>query len=83
VNASSVGLKADDAAIVPTDCLKSAHWVYDCIYQPPVTPLLAQAGALGCRWANGRSMLLHQGALAFQQWFPGSEPLPVMTAALG
>jgi shikimate dehydrogenase len=83
VNASSVGLKAGDAAIVPATCLKPAHWVYDCIYQPPVTPLLAQAGVLGCRCANGRSMLLHQGALAFQHWFPGTEPLAVMTAALG
>ena len=82
VNASSVGLKPGDAAILPPACLKPEHWVYDCIYQPPVTPLLAAAAALGCRHANGRSMLLHQGALAFQHWFPGTEPLAAMTAAL-
>lgn len=82
VNASSVGLKAGDAAILPVACLKPEHWIYDCIYQPPVTPLLAQAGAMGCRVANGRGMLIHQGALAFQHWFPGSDPLAVMMAAL-
>ncbi len=83
VNASSLGLKAGDPASLPEGCLKPSHWVYDCIYQPPVTPLLAMAAAMGCRHANGRGMLLHQGALAFQHWFPGHEPLAVMTSALG
>jgi shikimate 5-dehydrogenase len=27
-------------------------------------------------------MLLHQGALAFQHWFPQTDPLAVMRAAL-
>ena len=82
VNTSSVGLKAGDPPILPAACLRPDHWVYDTIYQPPVTPLLALAGALGCRTANGLSMLLQQGALAFQQWFPDTDPLPVMRAAL-
>lgn len=83
VNASSVGLKPGDPAILPESCLKPQHRVYDCIYQPAVTPLLARAAALGCRTANGRSMLIHQGALAFQHWFPQTDPLAVMRAALG
>jgi shikimate dehydrogenase len=62
--------------------LKKEHLVYDTIYQPPVTPLLAMAGGLGCRTANGLSMLIHQGALAFQHWFPGADPLAVMRAAM-
>jgi shikimate dehydrogenase len=82
VNTSSVGLKPGDPPILATECLKPEHLVYDTIYQPPVTPLLALAAERGCRTANGLSMLLHQGALAFQHWFPGSEPLPVMRAAL-
>ena len=83
VNASSVGLKPGDPAILPAGCLRREHWVYDCIYQPPVTPLLALAGEVGCRTANGRGMLIQQGALAFQHWFPGTDPLAVMAAALG
>ena len=82
VNTSSVGLKPGDPAILPSACLKKDHLVYDTIYQPPVTPLLAAANSLGCRTANGLSMLIHQGALAFQHWFPGSEPLPVMKRAI-
>jgi shikimate dehydrogenase len=82
VNASSVGLKPGAAAVVPAACLRPGHWVYDCIYEPPLTPLLELARATGCRYANGRSMLIHQGALAFEHWFPGTAPLAVMTAAL-
>jgi shikimate dehydrogenase len=82
VNTSSVGLKAGDPAILPAACLKKQHLVYDTIYQPPVTPLLAVADGLGCRTANGLSMLIHQGALAFLHWFPGTDPLPVMQRAL-
>jgi shikimate dehydrogenase len=82
VNTSSVGLKPGDPVILPTSCLKKEHLVYDTIYQPPVTPLLAATNSLGCRTANGLSMLIHQGALAFQHWFPGSNPLPVMKRAI-
>lgn len=83
VNTSSVGLKPGDPSILPAVCLKRDHLVYDTIYQPPVTPLLALANEVGCRTANGLSMLVHQGALAFRHWFPGTEPLPVMKRALG
>jgi len=80
VNASSVGLKPGAPSILPASSLKAGQLVYDCIYQS--TPLLEQAAARGCRTADGRSMLIHQGALAFQRWFPGSEPLAVMRAAV-
>ncbi len=82
VNTSSVGLKEGDPSILPAACLKKEHLVYDTIYKPPVTPLLAVAGGLGCRTANGLSMLINQGALAFQHWFPGTDPLPVMRRSL-
>ncbi len=82
VNTSSVGLKPGDPSILPAACLKTEHLVYDTIYKPAVTPLLAVANAAGCRTANGLSMLIHQGALAFQIWFPGSEPLGVMKRAI-
>ena len=82
VNTSSLGLKAGDGSILPAACLRDAHLVYDTIYQPPVTPLLALAESAGCRTANGLSMLIQQGALAFQIWFPGTDPLPQMRAAM-
>lgn len=82
VNTSSVGLRQGDPSILPPACLRKGHLVYDTIYQPSVTPLLEMAQVLGCRTANGLSMLIHQGALAFQHWFPGTEPLPVMERAI-
>ncbi len=82
VNTSSLGLKPGDSSILNSECMKPAHFVYDTIYQPAVTPFLALANQLGCRTANGLSMLIHQGALAFQLWFPETKPLAVMRMAL-
>ncbi len=78
VNTSSVGLKEGDPTILAAACLKKEHLVYDTIYKPAITPLLGLANGHGCRTANGLSMLIHQGALAFQHWFPGTEPLSEM-----
>jgi len=83
VNTSSVGLKIGDPSIIPISCLKPPHFVYDTIYQPAITPLLAMANLVGCRTSNGMSMLLHQGVLAFQYWFPQTQPLIPMGKALG
>jgi shikimate dehydrogenase len=82
VNTSSIGLKVGDPSILPAACLKKDHLIYDTIYKPAVTPLLGMANDLGCRTANGLSMLIHQGALAFQHWFPGTQPLAEMKRAL-
>lgn len=82
VNTSSVGLKEGDPSILPPSCLKASHLVYDTIYQPPVTPLLAAANAMNCRTGNGLSLLIHQGVLAFQHWFPQTDPLAVMRQAM-
>jgi len=77
-----VGLAAGDPSVLAAQCLVPKQLVYDAIYHPPVTPLLALASQAGCRTSNGLSMLLRQGALAFQHWFPQAEPLAVMRAAL-
>jgi shikimate dehydrogenase len=57
--------------------------VYDMIYNPAVTPLLAQARSLGIPCANGLSMLVHQGAKALEIWtgIPASRLAPAMRAA--
>lgn len=56
--------------------------VYDLVYNPSETRLVAQARAAGCQATNGLGMLLRQGALAFELW-TGREPdTNVMRAAL-
>ena len=82
VNTTSVGLKPDDGSPMPEHCLRSGLCVYDTIYRPAVTPLLAASKLAGARTANGLSMLLHQGVLAFQHWFPQTDPLAIMRQAL-
>ena len=84
LNATSLGLKADDAS--PLDekqfPLKQTHAVFDMIYRPAETRLLAAAKAAGSRTANGLGMLLHQGAKAFEIWTGKTAPLDVMRRAL-
>lgn len=82
VQTSSLGLKADDAKVIPDDCFLTRHCAYDTIYKPAETRFLGSARKAGCRTDNGLSLLLHQGALAFQHWFPGTDPLPYMRAAM-
>ena len=85
INATSAGLKPSDP--LPLDLAALAArarpaGVYDMIYNPPVTPLLAQACVLGLPAANGLSMLVHQGARALQIWSESSVPVPAMQAAV-
>ena len=56
--------------------------IYDTIYTAGRTRLMQAADEAGARSANGLSMLLHQGALAFEIWFNREAPLEVMRAAL-
>jgi shikimate dehydrogenase len=84
LNATSLGLKPDDTS--PLDekqfSLKQTRAVYDMIYRPAETKLLAAAKAAGRRTANGLGMLLHQGAKAFEIWTGQPAPLAVMRRAL-
>ena len=83
VQTTSLGLKAEDPQVIPDSCFLSRHCAYDTIYQPAETAFLKSAKAKGCLTDNGMSLLMHQGALSFQHWFPGTDPLPFMRAASG
>ena len=82
VNTSSVGLRADDGSPVDANSFASHHLVYDTIYKPPLTSFLRQALLQQASVANGFSMLLHQGVLAFDIWYPGRAPLEIMRQGL-
>ncbi len=84
LNATSLGLKADDSLPLELSVfpLQRARKVYDMIYRPAETPLLAAARAAGCQVANGVGMLLHQGARALELWTGSRAPIEVMRAAL-
>jgi shikimate dehydrogenase len=82
VNATTLGLKLSDPLPLPRSLLEPHLMVYDLIAQQRPTPLLEAAAEAGARGANGLSMLLHQGALAFEIWFDRPAPRAAMRAAL-
>lgn len=82
VNATPLGLGAADVSPIVTPEYLSGRYVFDIVYGAHETALVKQAKAHGARATDGRAMLLHQGALAFAQWFGLEPPLEVMRAAL-
>lgn len=81
INATSAGLKPADAPPVDLARLPRLSGVYDMIYNPPETTLLAQARSFGLPAANGLSMLIHQGARALEIWTGGKVPVDAMRSA--
>jgi len=83
INATSAGLKPTDPLPVELGTLPRPAAVYDMIYNPAETPLLAKARAEGFRAANGLSMLVNQGALALSHWtgIPAERLAPSMDKA--
>jgi leader peptidase (prepilin peptidase) / N-methyltransferase len=66
----------------PPESFRQGQLVFDLIYNPAETPLLATAKAAGARTANGLGMLLHQGVRAFRLWTGRKPPVAVLRAAL-
>ena len=84
VNATPIGLKVNDSMLlIDVDVLSNSALVMDMIFNPPSTPLLRMARERGCQVLNGLSMLLYQGALAFELWTGRPAPIRVMQKALG
>ena len=82
VNATPLGMNPSDSTPIPARLLAPHHMVFDTVYGTQPTSLVRAAQAAGARAANGLSMLLHQGALAFETWFGREAPLDVMRAGL-
>jgi len=82
INATTLGLKQSDPSPLPHALIAPHLMIYDLIYRRTATPLLAVAAEAGARGANGLTMLLHQGALAFELWFDRPAPLAAMRGAL-
>ncbi|MEY2555817.1 MAG: shikimate dehydrogenase [Verrucomicrobiota bacterium] len=83
VNATPVGLNRGDPSPIPARLLAPHVMVYDTIYSVERTPFVSAAIEAGARASNGLSMLLHQGALAFEIWFQREAPIEIMRKAIG
>jgi shikimate dehydrogenase len=81
VNATTVGMHAPGAAF-DVGALPQDAAVYDLVYEPAETPLLAAARARGLRTANGLGMLVAQAEIAFERWTGVRNAGTVMRAAI-
>lgn len=80
IQATSSGLKAGDVPPLPLELLKNAPAVFDMIYHS--TPVQEYARLQNIPCADGRGMLLHQGAKSFTLWTNRPAPVAAMRAAL-
>lgn len=80
IQGTSLGLKPHDPIPLDTALLNDKIAIYDTIYK--TTPLLRYAADHGIRYADGRTMLLYQGAKSFEIWTAQKAPIEEMRNAL-
>lgn len=79
VNCTSLGMSGKPPLEVDIAPLKRSAVVYDVVYVPLETGLLAAARARGHRVVDGLGMLLQQAGFGFRRWFGGN---PLVTPEL-
>jgi shikimate dehydrogenase len=84
VNATPLGINpADPPPLAPADLdLIGAAAVLDLVYARGETRLVRDARARGARSADGRGVLVAQGAAAFHSFFGVAAPVEIMRAAV-
>ena len=74
INTTSLGMEGQPALDIDLMKLPATSVVYDIVYVPLETPLLAAARARGNPAIDGLGMLLHQARPGFRKWF-GTDPV--------
>jgi shikimate dehydrogenase len=74
INTTALGMAGKPSLELDLSAMRPGTIVYDIVYVPLETPLLADARARGGRSVDGLGMLLHQAVPGFQQWF-GVKPV--------
>lgn len=74
INATSLGMRGQAALKLPLSRLAPGALVFDMVYIPLETPLLAQARALEVKTVDGLSMLIGQARPAFRHFFVAEPP---------
>ena len=83
INSTPLGLKAGDPLPITPDIAPRAEVALDMVYVAGETPWIKAMRPRVRRAADGRAMLVAQGAAAFECWFPGKRaPAEVMRAAV-
>lgn len=84
INATSIGMHPRvEETLITADMLTPELMVFDIVYNPIETKLLAEARRAGVHTLiNGVKMLVYQGAAAFRIWTKREPPLDVMEQAV-
>jgi shikimate dehydrogenase len=84
VNCSPIGMKhspTEGESPVEAKLIPKGALVYDVVYNPSETPLLADAKKVGARTLGGLAMLVYQGAMSFELWTGKKAPIDIMFQA--
>lgn len=84
INCTSVGMagtQEEKGSTVPIELIPSGALVFDLVYRPTVTPLMAAAAERGASVLGGLPMLIYQGAESFKLWTGLEAPLDAMFGA--
>jgi len=81
VNATRLGLHADDPLPLDLETLGGVGAVFDMVYGEEGTPFVTAAEARGIRATDGIEMLIQQGAAAFERWWDQEAPVDAMRDA--
>ena len=84
INCTPIGMHPDtDACPLPEDLpLPARTVVFDTIYNPLETRLLARAAAAGCRTVSGVDMFVNQAAAQYEIWTSRPAPRQAMRQAV-
>ena len=83
INSTPLGLTAGDPFPIEPDNFPRAEVAFDMVYVPGETSWVRAMRSRVRRAADGRTMLVAQGAAAFERWFPTKRaPVEVMRAAV-
>jgi shikimate dehydrogenase len=84
VNCTPIGMrhsKEEHDLPISSELIPAGALVFDIIYNPLQTRLLAEARRRGARTLGGLSMLVYQGAASFELWTAVQAPVDVMFKA--
>jgi shikimate dehydrogenase len=79
INCTPIGMHPKvDASVVPPQLFRNGQVVFDVVYTPLETKLLADARARGLQGISGVEMFINQAALQFEQFTGVEAPVEVM-----
>ncbi len=83
INCTPLGLLEQDPLPMTAGDIPAVEVALDLVYRRGETAWVRAMRQGGCRAADGRAVLVEQGAAAFERWFPGrAAPREVMRAAV-